>query len=360
MSDEFEVRFTSISHGALPEPDVGGSSFGTRNSPRFRYKTGIAEFNLRIEDSFTNSGKSAIGSPNFDSYPSSSLGHKSTNLLWDHQPTDDKELPRGYVGIRQLSLGLKPHPDVQVTLGLNRYEITDAENLCMENVFSTQCKFAFLYAPIGYGGGEVAYDRVRKDDALKRLKFGAAVMHLGYGGVLMMANGMVSHQLGETQDSPTLTLHGYVGYFDNPKEDKGKSYLPGITTGEGALSRLDHGIFTGFLLYAHRNGSNMNEVGFIETGKRDAFSLGLALKPDVFQFYSTVSYLTRSETTTDPAQAPKDKTEWQTELNAGWRVANGLVLAVGHRGIFGEKNAHMGFLGIITDLRHTFPLGTDK
>jgi hypothetical protein len=318
----------------------------------------MVELNLRLEAAMTNGDRSPIGSRHFDSAPSSSLSQQSPYSFWEYQPSGGTDRFQGNFGMRQLSLGFRPHQDVQVTLGPNRYEVTDAENLCMEHAFSPQCKFAFLSVPLGYFGGEVAYDRERKDEAFKRLKLGVAAMHVGYGGIFVMGQGMFSHRLGGDKDSPLGTLHGYAGVHDNPSEDKGKIYMPGVTIGEGAVAQLEYGIFTGLLGYSHRFGKNVNEMGFLENATRDGYTLGLTFKPGAFQFHSMLSYLTRLDTTDDPTKPPKDPTEWQSELNVGWRLVDGMLLALGYRGIYGEENAHMGFLGIRTDLRHTFPFGT--
>jgi hypothetical protein len=353
-----QLKFPSSNVAGLPNPD-GGALYGTRFSPglKLELENFFAEF--RVEGSFTNGQRSSLGINYFDTSPSSSLAEESPMSLWEHEARDENDLLRANFGIRSASLGFK-FGNFQLRLGPHRYDITQAEKLCMEGIFSSQCKFAFLSVPLGYFGGELAYELKSKTDTLRRLYFSAGGMDTGFGGFLALFQGLGTFAFNNAEDAPALTLHAYGGWHSN-EEEEGLSD-PGITHAEGFViqydDNFDGGKWNAGVAYGHRAGRSMDLEGMEAAHTRDVMSFYAGVNPGKFLIRGMYSHASTTEGDAVNLSPPSAGKEFHSELSVGYQLVDGLSLSLGHRGVYGgEGDVHIGFLGLNTDLQHKFNLG---
>lgn len=357
MGDGFELRFPSNNMLGLPDPDGSALLGGTRFSPGARLNLGDFFAEFRVEGAFTNAQRTTIGSNLFDSTPSSSLARQSPMSLWEYEPSDDNDRLRANFGIRSATIGYRLAQDFNFRIGPHRYDITEAERLCMDNTFAPSCKFSFFSFPIGFIGGEFRYDRRRDTETVRQLMFSLSGMNTGFGGGFGMVQGLATFALEPGATAPRFTLHAFAGLHSNPQPEEGHLVDPGLTHGEGVGLQFDYSLFTGGFTYAHRDGHSLDEAGVGEDHRRDVLTTYLQVRPGDFLVRGTFSFLSRTDREGISVDPPTGMTEPHTELFGGWRPIDGLLLGLGYHGVYGERPAHVAFIGVSTDLRLNLPFG---
>jgi len=130
----------------------------------------------------------------------------------------------------------------------------------------------------------------------------------------------------------------------------------GITHGEGFALQFDYGIFTGAFAFSHSYNASHDPAGLFVTDERTVGTLMADLHPGNFRFRGAASFLSRAKGNDVDTTPPIGQNEFDTELTAGYRIVDGLVVSLGYRGAYGAGPAnHMAFLGLATSFQGTVP-----
>ena len=226
----------------------------------------------------------------------------------------------------------------------------------MNGSYSAQCKFAFVSFPMGVFGGELAYDRQRDSGTLRRAMAAVVSEVTGFNGFFIMGHGLLNFALGDGEDAPQLTLYGYASAHDNPQNESERLVAPGFTHAEGGFVQFDYDFFRAGVFFANRFGQGIDALGQREESQRQVTSGMVEFHPGDFRIRSMLSYLTRQDLEGPMGTAPEGRDETHLEFNVGYNILENLLLSGGYYGVYGgETPIHMGFVGLRTDFRHTFP-----
>ena len=76
-----------------------------------------------------------------------------------------------------------------------------------------------------------------------------------------------------------------------------------------------------------------------------------------FRIRGLFTYLHKTKGKNVIMEPPKVQEEYQTEFSFGYKLPEGLLLAIGYRGAYGEENNHIGFIGLNTDFKGKIDFG---
>lgn len=353
---DFEYRLTSMTVGAFPAPQGASIPWGLRASPSLRLNVDNFFTDLRLEGFVGYDPLTPIGAHYFDASPSSTISDQAPVSAVAYQPSGTSDPLRAYFGIRQFTLGYRFTPDFQIRFGRNRYDQTESDRLLMTNSYTWQSQFADVVVPLHWLGGELRYDRVRPSESTRQLLFSAGAWNGAGDSVMGMGQGLATFAFAEGANAPRLTLTAYLALRHNPQPFNAPPLVdPGFTHGEGFATQFDYDFFTGSVGFSHSSNSSHNATDLHITDERSVATLLTDFHPGNFRFHGMLSFLSRAQARDADLSPPIGQNEVDTEVTAGYRLVDGLVLSAGYRGAYGPIANHMGFLGLATSFNGRIP-----
>lgn len=353
-----ELRFNSTSVLPFPAPEGSEIPWGIRMLPGARLNVKDFFLDFRLEGGAAYNGVSPIGANYFFSQPSGAMSDAGSGGAWVNRPDDPESPMRGNFGVNSLSAGFRFARDFQIRFGRFRYEQTEGELTTTANTFIGQSNYANVTIPLHWLGGEFRWDRRREDGAVRRLLLSAAAMNGADETAMGVFQGMITLGLGEGSAAPRLSLHAHGEVRSNPQNEDRTLTDTGLTHGEGLGIYFDYDWFQAGYNFNYRFGSSHESLRLENTDERHQNTLFVDFHPDRWRFRGAISFLNQAQAHDAGLHPATARTETHTEIYAGYHPVDGLLLAVGYRGIYGDEGGtHMGFLGIRTSFNGVIPLG---